>query len=931
MANYFDEKRRNNSLVTVEALLSDTENYGPNVFRIPDYQRGYAWESNKQVNDLWNDIIRALKNPNKISKHYTGMLTLEEMDDQEKNFEYLNGYNAFYVVDGQQRLTTIIIFLASIFKFLEDENNENLQGEYLKKGNIYRFFYSNKNDGDTRSFFENRIYLNNLVEKDMLNIYLKNLDNCKKFIDDKLTKNSDIVKEILDVILHRLIFNIYFVTKDFDVRVTFETMNNRGKKLSNLELLKNRLMYLSSFFNVNEGDLLRDKINFVWKNIYKNLSYKNTFLNDDEYLQAHWFIYHNSLSKRRGDTYVSEILNEEFSIENPIFSSLNSNETLATAYNAIDSYIKSLDKYSEIWGIINNPIEKYPDAKLLKGEEYLDEKKYLTKLNRITSTKFAKSTIMAFYGDNDLSIKEKLKFYKKLEFSLFFRKCIGQNKNDYSSLIKHARELIKAKNENKQKILYETLDTIGVYINENNLENYLFNEFENFNNYLRDKQSFFYNRDSLKYFLYEYDEYLQVSNVTTHSVDWSSVNMNSIEHILPQNTEKCEYWQIVLSPLNHDEAKINKITNSLGNLLLLSKGENSSLKNFSFKTKRTASFESEKYAYCYGSRSAQKVASTNENWTLFDIYKREQELFQFMYDRWFRDFTAITEEEFLKMINSFENISIGEQPALSDNLITKLNYFDCTNENKIRVQKTTNEDDWFSKLRTYFDSSRYSIWLNKKYKAYVKNGFAFRVHSNNIECGFEDDKGTEYAAFYELLTKKFTVLYKSNWEAVDLEKDNSEMLRYFVRSFTLFLKQNEDIIKKLIDLTEKKQTNDFAINDNPTWFDDLVKHFNLDSFKIEKMNGHKNYKKGLFSFRKYKNRIECGFEDENDDAYEVFYFMDTNDLRINKLKKDHRAGNDVDINDLTSETGKYFKQCFLSYLCDHFNKEVSDINILLSK
>ena len=59
--------------------------------------------------------------------------------------------------------------------------------------------------------------------------------------------------------------------------------------------------------------------------------------------------------------------------------------------------------------------------------------------------------------------------------------------------------------------------------------------------------------------------------------------------------------------------------------------------------------------------------------------------------------------------------------------------------------------------------------------------------------------------------------------------------------------------------------------------------------------------------------------------------MDTNDLRINKLKKDHRAGNDVDINDLTSETGKYFKQCFLSYLCDHFNKEVSDINILLSK
>ena len=53
-------------------------------------------------------------------------------------------------------------------------------------------------------------------------------------------------------ITQNLMFNVYEISDDFDVFVAFETMNNRGKKLSNLELLKNRLIYLTTLYDENE-------------------------------------------------------------------------------------------------------------------------------------------------------------------------------------------------------------------------------------------------------------------------------------------------------------------------------------------------------------------------------------------------------------------------------------------------------------------------------------------------------------------------------------------------------------------------------------------------------------------------------------------------------------------------------------------------------
>lgn len=55
----------NDQLMSLQRIFTDS------LYRIPDYQRGYAWEE-KEVNDFWNDLKRLQDENN----HYVGVLTL---------------------------------------------------------------------------------------------------------------------------------------------------------------------------------------------------------------------------------------------------------------------------------------------------------------------------------------------------------------------------------------------------------------------------------------------------------------------------------------------------------------------------------------------------------------------------------------------------------------------------------------------------------------------------------------------------------------------------------------------------------------------------------------------------------------------------------------------------------------------------------------
>ena len=95
--------------------------FNGNFYRIPDYQRGYAWEK-EQLEDFWQDLENS-----KEHKHYTGVLSLAEVDkDEKKKSEWIKDKvasegEAYYIVDGQQRLTTSVILLKVILDFVGND------------------------------------------------------------------------------------------------------------------------------------------------------------------------------------------------------------------------------------------------------------------------------------------------------------------------------------------------------------------------------------------------------------------------------------------------------------------------------------------------------------------------------------------------------------------------------------------------------------------------------------------------------------------------------------------------------------------------------------------------------------------------------------------------------------------------------------------
>jgi len=109
-------------------LISLSKLFDKRIFRIPDYQRGYAWQQS-QLSDFWEDLW----NLSEDRYHYTGMLSLKKLNreaykdwTEEKWLIDQSDYEAFHVVDGQQRLTTFIILVNSIVKLAEKHGIEYL-------------------------------------------------------------------------------------------------------------------------------------------------------------------------------------------------------------------------------------------------------------------------------------------------------------------------------------------------------------------------------------------------------------------------------------------------------------------------------------------------------------------------------------------------------------------------------------------------------------------------------------------------------------------------------------------------------------------------------------------------------------------------------------------------------------------------------------
>lgn len=665
------------------------------IFKIPDYQRGFAW-TKKQLTDFWEDLINLPQD----RLHYTGLLSLKKVErttwtkwNEEKWLIEDRGYKPFHIVDGQQRLTTFVIFIQAIVEVISalPENStkneseiylgtfsvEDIKEEYISIQkppqyiiNTYKFGY--EVDNPSFKFLRHSIFKEPAGGSIQQTFYTLNLENAKRFFIENLQEYLNIyglseVEILFKKLTQNFKFNLYEISDDFDVFVAFETMNNRGKKLSNLELLKNRLIYLTTLYEDHElkPDVrlnLREKINDAWKEVYHQLGRnKKSPLNDDDFLTAHWIMYFQ-YSREKGDDYIRFLLEEKFTPQN-IYSKKEVKLSSIEAFQEIkdesdeqeeiedngeneefvlraklspkeiENYVNSLKSAAVHWYNTFNPLNNSD----LTDEESL----WIDRLNRIGFIYF-RPLVTASFLSKDVTVKERISLFTAIERFIFIAFRMGRAFSTYrnSEFFKAARQL-----RNGELTIEEIIENIesrmawSFYLAEEVEEVYF--DYEHFKKYIQKKfqnGAGFYNWNGLRYFLYEY-EMEKLRSRGSQKIDWklfvkSEKDKISIEHIYPQTADhKC--WE--KSFKKYSQPQKDYLKGSLGNLLPLSQSINSSLQNDCFEDKKKAKYDDKgnklRQGYNDGSHSEIEVSNLPD-WNAEEILTRGIKLLEFMERRW---------------------------------------------------------------------------------------------------------------------------------------------------------------------------------------------------------------------------------------------------------------------------------------------------------
>jgi uncharacterized protein with ParB-like and HNH nuclease domain len=256
----------------IKADVKSIEKLKDYFFIVPDYQREYVWESEKHVARFLQDINDEF-NPttSKQSSYFIGSAIIVK-----------KGNGAYDVVDGQQRLTTIIISLCAIRAILKSitslpAEQKNSKEKLLSIVQNLLFEYSIEQDKNTPrlilQYSESKDYLTKLIEEVS---FEDRKTNSIKRMEDAYNTIYAFLKDIaandpatLIAFVRYFLLNVEMVIIQPDdlssALKIFETINERGVGLNALDLLKNLL-----FSNASESDfaIIKD----TWKQMIDNLS-----------------------------------------------------------------------------------------------------------------------------------------------------------------------------------------------------------------------------------------------------------------------------------------------------------------------------------------------------------------------------------------------------------------------------------------------------------------------------------------------------------------------------------------------------------------------------------------------------------------------------------------------------------------------------------
>lgn len=592
---------------------------GDKRFEIPPYQRNYSWGP-EQVDDLWSDLIEAVEMDR---EHYIGtFLLMEEEHDDE---------TVLQVIDGQQRITTLTILLFELQERLDEFGEETtarkIRGEYIARYGTQKLTLA----GDDETFYERKI-LEHMSDDDRSGqneVSVSDVDTdspsqerlleAKQMLRSRLEDGvpnqiphdapSEFYRDLYETVKSLPLLE-YSVESRSEAARIFQTVNDRGKDLTALEITKSYLMHrLSLLEDGSKADDLIGKIQQEFSEIYDSIE-NISGPSEDQIQRYHFIMWNPEWTTGWDNRYYQNHLDhvkEHF-------------RSVSNAEDVMD-YVYELERmFSRLDSLIN--FERSDESSRVK--ERLENLFIAGRLGN-----FYPLLMVAYdqFKEDQVTEDQFCRLLQRIETFIVRTYIIQQKSADTGR--SRAYPLSRSLYYSTAETVPESINPLGIEGVISKLENYI-------DNYCDDDQlestlakSNVYNYFSgsnrlkeLRLLLYAYEMSLERAKedlqFDAEKVVTSDNGRISIEHVWPQ-TPSGEFDE-------ETKAQIKEHKHRLGNLALMTREDNAAKGNDPF-SKKKQDFDGSKF------RMLEEIFDKND-WNVDRIDVREQQILREIRERW---------------------------------------------------------------------------------------------------------------------------------------------------------------------------------------------------------------------------------------------------------------------------------------------------------
>ena len=570
---------------------------------VPHFQRFYVWKEESQWGPLWEDITTLAElniddQTAKTTPHFMGAVVLKQQltvaGDPIKRI----------IVDGQQRLTTLQIIIASVASALEDiaiqelnSDSKNIDIIQHIAQSIKRYTYNDSFQNDKRykihPFSEDFNTFKNIIDGDAPNTSHLTID-CYNYFWNKakfwlLADYPNVITRAQA--LHKAIFqDITICSIDLDEEedeyIIFETLNARSEPLTEWEKAKNYLV--SKSFDMNSSIGIADETQTKFYEDYLEIYDTDDWWKED------------TSSSRLTQSRISRLFS--YWIEICLCDTLNINIPDRRSYHYFRNHlmseknvewaVDSLNRYAEIF-------RKYET----QDEDYSIQGRFAYRRNTL-GARVITPLMLRLYDIFESSDQYDL-CTKIIESYLLRRVVAGHDTRSYNRLF---YSLLREINECKDESIIP--HRIVQILSQNNRASYYWPDDSAIESVVVDSPMYGKKAQyKLRIILQAIDEHM----TPFHAGAMPDYSFLEIEHILPQR------WQNNWRDIIVDKQQIEETMHKLGNLTIVNKKLNPVLSNKAWEVKKAEIFSKDNLFI-------NKELTTVDTWNEDSIDKRGRNL-----------------------------------------------------------------------------------------------------------------------------------------------------------------------------------------------------------------------------------------------------------------------------------------------------------------